>query len=92
MLSMILTLKVCLKKSIYAAFNTLIPKKPKAFDVKDFQPISLASRVYEIVTKQQIEKWEWRGSIPSLIMLSLRLDTFYTLFSLLPVIEGEVDW
>ena len=55
MLSMILKLKVCLKKIIYAAFNTFIPKKPKAVDVKDFQPISLASKVYKIVTKQQIE-------------------------------------
>ncbi|KAK4567805.1 hypothetical protein RGQ29_003530 [Quercus rubra] len=39
------------EKSLNATFITLIPKKPGAVEIKDFQPISLISGVYKILAK-----------------------------------------
>jgi hypothetical protein len=39
------------KKSLNASFITIIPKKAGAIDISDFQPISLISGVYKIITK-----------------------------------------
>jgi hypothetical protein len=39
------------EKPLNAMFIALIPKKSKAFDLKDFQPISLVSGVYKIIAK-----------------------------------------
>ena len=39
------------EKSINATCIALIPKKPRAMEMKDFKPISLITRVYKIVAK-----------------------------------------
>jgi hypothetical protein len=39
------------EKSLNATSIALIPKKPKALNVKDFRPISLITRVYKIIVK-----------------------------------------
>lgn len=39
------------EKSLNVTFISLIPKKPGADDIKEFQPISLVGGVYKIVAK-----------------------------------------
>jgi hypothetical protein len=48
---MIFMLVVSLTKSLDATFVALILMKSRAIDLKEFQPISLVSRVYKIITK-----------------------------------------
>lgn len=44
------------EKSLNANFLTLIPKKSKALEVKDFRPISLVGSVYKIIAKQLVNR------------------------------------
>jgi hypothetical protein len=37
--------------NLHATFISLIPKKPEADDLKEFQPITLVGRVHKIVAK-----------------------------------------
>lgn len=39
------------EKSINATFISLIPKKPRAVEIKDFWPISLITGLYKILSK-----------------------------------------
>ena len=40
------------EKSLNASFLALIPKKVDAVAIKDFQPISLVSGIYKIISKE----------------------------------------
>ena len=42
--------------SLNATFVTLIPKKPKAVDIRDFRPISLIGSVYKILAKVLVNR------------------------------------
>ena len=39
------------ERSLNATFVALIPKKPRADDIKDFRPISLVGGMYKIIAK-----------------------------------------
>jgi hypothetical protein len=39
------------EKSLNATFVSLIPKKARAVDIKDFRPISLIGGMYKIISK-----------------------------------------
>ena len=49
-------LKGQFEKSLNATFITLIPKKNKAIEVKDFHPISLVGGVYNIIAKVLVNR------------------------------------
>jgi hypothetical protein len=55
MSSMTFILEVCLKR-FQCHLHFVIPKKPRAVDIKEFQPISLVGGVYKIVAKVLVNR------------------------------------
>ncbi|XP_065626478.1 uncharacterized protein LOC112004942 [Quercus suber] len=53
------------EKSLNALFIALIPKKHKAFNIRDFRPISLMSNVYKMLAK--VLAYQLRGMLDDLI-------------------------
>jgi hypothetical protein len=47
------------EKSLNAMFIALTSKASGAFDLKDFRPINLVSRVYKIIVKVLANRMRW---------------------------------
>ena len=49
------------EKSFNATFIALLPKKPRASELKDFRPISLVGGVYKIIARLLVERFKKVG-------------------------------